>query len=121
MIAPGLRPPPTDGLKNQEVRAVIAWVQKVREGAPAPRVAGAERLGMDVFATRCITCHIVDGDGGKEGPELTHEGKKHDAAWLVKWITNPAAVNPDSDMPAFGGKLTDAEMNAVAGYLAAKK
>jgi ubiquinol-cytochrome c reductase cytochrome b subunit len=121
MIAPGLRPPPTDGLKNQEVRAVIAWVQKVREGAPAPRVAGAERLGMDVFATRCITCHIVDGDGGKEGPELTHEGKKHDAAWLVKWITNPAAVNPDSDMPAFGGKLTDAEMNAVASYLAAKK
>jgi ubiquinol-cytochrome c reductase cytochrome b subunit len=121
MIAPGLRPAPADALKNQETRAVIAWVQKVREGAPPPRVAGADRLAMDVFATRCITCHVIDGDGGKEGPELTHEGKKHDAAWLARWIANPAAVNPDSDMPAFAGKLTEAELSAISQYLERRK
>jgi ubiquinol-cytochrome c reductase cytochrome b subunit len=121
MIAGGLRTPPPEGLKTQETRAVVAWVQKVREGAPLPHVAGAERLAFDVFATRCITCHTIDGDGGKEGPDLSHAGKKHDAAWFAKWIADPSSINPDSDMPAFRGRLTDDEMQAIAGFLAARR
>jgi ubiquinol-cytochrome c reductase cytochrome b subunit len=117
MIAPGLRPPPADAPKLQEARAVVAWAEKVREGAPAPHVDADIRAGMDVFGTRCITCHVIDGDGGKEGPDLSHEGRKHDAAWLARWIANPSAINPDSDMPAFAGKLSPDELTAVAKYL----
>lgn len=121
MIAPGLRPPPAAGLKPLEAKAVIAYVQKIREGAPPPRVDGPDRIASDLFATRCIACHVIDGDGGKEGPDLTHAGKKHDAPWFVRWITNPSAVNPDAEMPAFGGKISDEEMTAMAGYLAGRK
>jgi mono/diheme cytochrome c family protein len=121
MIAPGLRPAPPTGLKLMEARAVIAYVQKVRESAPLPHVAPQDRLASNVFATRCIACHIIDGDGGKEGPDLSHEGKKQDAAWLTRWITDPSAVDPDADMPAFRGKLTDAEMQAISAYLAKRK
>jgi ubiquinol-cytochrome c reductase cytochrome b subunit len=121
MIAPGLRPPPKDAPKLQEARAVVAWTQKVKEGAPAPQVPAGERPGLDVFGTRCITCHIIDGDGGKEGPDLTHIGKKRDAPWLVKWITDPSAVNPDAEMPAFGGQISDAQLRAVADFLAKQR
>jgi ubiquinol-cytochrome c reductase cytochrome b subunit len=121
MIAPGLRPPPASGLKALEAKAVIAYVQKIHEGAPPPRVDGPDRIASDLFATRCIACHVIDGDGGKEGPDLTHAGKKHDAAWFVRWITNPSAVNPDAEMPAFGGKITDEQMTAIAAYLAGRQ
>jgi len=64
---------------------------------------------------------VIDADGGTEGPDLTHAGKKHDAAWLAKWIADPSTVDPDSDMPAFGGKLTNAEMQAISRYLAGRR
>src|SRR5665213_1726833 len=104
-----------------EARAVIAYVQKIREGAPAPRISPEDRLASHVFATRCITCHILDGDGGKEGPDLSHEGKKQNAAWLTRWITNPSAVNPDAEMPSFGGKISDAELQSISAFLARRQ
>jgi mono/diheme cytochrome c family protein len=121
MIAPGLRPPPPAGLKVMEARAVVAYVDKVRESAPPPRVSPQDRIASTVFATRCIACHIIDGDGGKEGPDLSHEGKKQNAAWLARWIADPSAVDPDADMPSFKGKLSDAEMQAISAYLANRK
>ena len=121
MIAPGLRPPPPTGLKLMEARAAVAYVQKVREGAPLPQVSAETRLASHVFATRCIACHIIDGDGGKEGPDLSHEGKKQNVQWLTRWIADPSAVDPDADMPAFGGKISDAELKAVAEFLAQRK
>ena len=83
--------------------------------------AARDRLAARVFATRCVTCHMLDGDGGKEGPDLTHEGQKHDAAWLARWITNPSDVDPIADMPAFGGKISTAELTAISNYLAGRK
>jgi len=121
MIAAGLRPPPADGLKTMEARAVIAFVQKVRESAPEPRVSPQDRVASKVFATRCVACHVIEGDGGKEGPDLTHEGHKQNAEWLARWISDPSAVDPDADMPSFKGKLSDAELAAISQYLAARK
>jgi ubiquinol-cytochrome c reductase cytochrome b subunit len=121
MIAPGLRPPPADGLKTMEARAVIAYVQKIREDAPEPRMSPQDRLASKVFATRCAACHVIEGDGGKEGPDLTHEGKKQNAQWLARWISDPPSVDPDADMPSFKGKLSDAELTAISQYLAARK
>lgn len=121
MIAADLRPAPATGLKVLEAGAVLAYLQKIREGAPPPRMSPGDRLAANIFARRCVSCHALDGDGGNEGPDLTHEGTKHDAAWLVRWITNPSSIDPDADMPSFGGKITDAEMTAIASYLATRK
>jgi ubiquinol-cytochrome c reductase cytochrome b subunit len=123
MIAPGLRPLPATGLSGTEARAVVAYVRKIREAAPPPRIAPDIRLVMDVFGTKCVACHTLDGDGGKEGPDLTHAARKpgHDAAWLVRWISDPAAVDPNAEMPAFAGKLSDVQIHAIAAYLAQRK
>jgi ubiquinol-cytochrome c reductase cytochrome b subunit len=123
MIAPGLRPPPADGLKLLETRAVVAYVQKERAGVPLPVVSDVERVASDVFATRCITCHVLNGDGGKEGPDLTHAAKKpdHTEQWFVDWISDPSNIDPTADMPAFQGKLTAEQLKAVSTWLAVKK
>jgi ubiquinol-cytochrome c reductase cytochrome b subunit len=119
MIAPGLREPPTT-VTEREAAALVAYVRQVsREpypGHPEPieRAAG-------VWARYCVGCHVIDGDGGSDGPELTHIGTKHDAPTLRTWIADPEAVKPDTDMPAFGKRLSPEQLAAIAEYLANRK
>ena len=119
MIAPGLREapaPPTE----REVSAMLAYIRRVSRGPYVPVPAHTETVA-NVFARYCLGCHIVDGDGGKDGPELTHIGAKHDAPTLKGWIEDPEAVKPDTDMPAFGDRLSPEQLDAIAQYLANRK
>jgi mono/diheme cytochrome c family protein len=69
----------------------------------------------------CGSCHLIDGDGVKQGPDLTHAGRERDAKWLHDWISDPAEVDDLADMPAFNDRLTPEELQAVVNYLAARK
>jgi nitric oxide reductase subunit C len=119
MIAPGLREPPT-AVTEREGAALIAYVRQVSRqqypGYPEP----IERAAR-VWARYCVGCHVIDGDGGSDGPELSHIGKKHDAPTLRTWIADPEAVKPDTDMPAFGKRLSPELLDAIAQYLASRK
>jgi mono/diheme cytochrome c family protein len=63
----------------------------------------------------------VDGDGGTDGPELSAIGAKRDVAFLKRLIADPESVDPDAEMPSFVRRLTPAELEAIAEYLAARK
>jgi ubiquinol-cytochrome c reductase cytochrome b subunit len=119
MIAPGLREPPT-AVHEREAAAIVEYVRQLSR-RPYPGFDAQIETAAAVFARYCVGCHIVDGDGGKDGPELTHEGSKHDAATLRRWIVNPEAVDPKAEMPSFGKRLTPQELDAIAGYLASRK
>ncbi|MGD0617484.1 MAG: c-type cytochrome [Bryobacteraceae bacterium] len=92
-----------------------------------------EEHGRDLFARRCSGCH--DPDRNKEGPRLRGVygrqsasvpdfpysdavkklGVRWDEASLNRWLTDPDAMAPDTDM-AF--HLADAqERSAVIAYL----
>jgi cbb3-type cytochrome oxidase cytochrome c subunit len=64
---------------------------------------------------------VIDGEGGIQGPDLSHVGAMRDAKWLRDWITDPTTIKFDANMPAFGDRLNDAEMTAIVTYLAARK
>lgn len=64
----------------------------------------------------CTYCHRVGTVGGEVGPALTHIGRVRDTEWLRRLLRNPAAVFPDGRMPQL--YLSDAQAEAVAGYLA---
>jgi mono/diheme cytochrome c family protein len=119
MIAPGMREPPTT-VHEREAAAISAYVRRAsRQGYPGypPDI----ETTAAIFARYCVGCHKIEGDGGTDGPDLTHEGSKHDAATLRRWIVDPELVDPKAEMPAFGDRLTDAQLDAIAGYLASRK
>ena len=64
---------------------------------------------------------MIDFEGGASGPDLTNVGQRHDAKWLKDWIAEPEAIDPAANMPPFIDRLTDAQLTAIANYLAARK
>lgn len=78
------------------------------DGTPDPVLA----LGRDVFASRCSNCHGSAGGGGT-GPRLagTVEDTYPDPA------DQEAVVREGRrSMPAFGGSLSNAEIEAAVRY-----
>lgn len=76
------------------------------EGPPAPK-----SLGARVFSANCAVCHGSDGGGGA-APSLEK------IAHVYPNVADQIAVvtNGRSGMPAWGGQLTTAEIEAVVDY-----
>jgi len=119
-ITPGSRKPPPGAMRESEARSVISYLQHVRAGGVAPSTV-EHKQGILVYGAWCASCHIIDGEGVKNGPDLTRIGEKHDAKWLQSWISDPEAIDEKADMPAFGDRLSPDELRAVADFLAARK
>jgi quinol-cytochrome oxidoreductase complex cytochrome b subunit/cytochrome c553 len=119
MIAPGMREPLTI-VHEREAAAIAAYVRRASRQAYPGYPPDVEATAV-IVARYCIGCHKIDGDGGTDGPDLTHEGSKHDAATLRRWIVDPELVDPKAEMPSFGDRLTDAQLDAISGYLSSRK
>jgi cbb3-type cytochrome oxidase cytochrome c subunit len=57
------------------------------------------------------------------GPDLSRTGAApgHTAQWLAEHVRNPKSHNPGSTMPAFVGKIPEADITALGDYLASLK
>ena len=64
----------------------------------------------------CIYCHMIAGDGGIHGPDLTNVGNRLNADQLTLKI-----VNGGHNMPAFGGILTKDELDQLVAFLVSRK
>jgi cytochrome c oxidase subunit 2 len=69
-------------------------------------------------AQGCSACHAIRGQGGAAGPDLSQVGRTRDANWLARFTRDPEAVKPGSPMPPYKN-LSEAELQAIAAYLAA--
>jgi ubiquinol-cytochrome c reductase cytochrome b subunit len=119
MIAPGLREPPAPR-EEREVAAMVAYVQRLSR-QPYPAVGVEMQATGAVFARYCVGCHVIDGDGGKDGPNLSSIGSKHDQVTLRRIISDPKSVKADAEMPSFAKRLSPQELDAISSYLAARK
>jgi len=83
-------------------------------------LTSVQRAGRALFAQQqCGSCHVVRGEGGEEGPDLSEVGLHRSAAWMHSFIEQPRRFHPDSsDMPAFGPPiLSHQEIEEIAQYL----
>ncbi len=111
--------PPTDLSAELEQRA-----RARQKNAPAIRVTADRRQGAMTFASKgCIACHSVNGQaspsaGGRRlfaGGDLSQIASKRTAAFFVRWLEDPATVNPHHRMPIF--ELSLNERHDLAAYL----
>ena len=110
------KPMPDNLVKGQDAQDVAAYVAAVA-GTPASIAAAKppSQLGNDgkaIFQSECAGCHTLKAAGatGTVGPNL--DQLKPAQARVVRQVTNGGAV-----MPAFKGKLTPAQIAAVATYV----
>ena len=104
------------------------WPPKPMMFAAAPEVSGQGEVeakrseGAKQFALQgCQGCHMINGVGGRIGPDLTHIGKDlPDVQWHIKHLKDPAAVHPGSAMPAFSA-LSEDQLEELAEYLVSLK
>jgi mono/diheme cytochrome c family protein len=113
-------------LSSAEFEAVIDYVtetagRNVRDDGDQPEGLLAE--GEQVFAQHCAACHAIEGRGmaGRPVyPGMDFTLLKPSERYVVERMKS--GVLPDSDeplMPSFSGRLSDAEMRAVAAYVTA--
>ncbi len=96
-------------------------------GKDAPVAAGPQ----GTYDQHCAKCHAQAGEkggppavGGSKGPKLEKIGAEpgRNAEYLAAYIRDPKSVKPGAKMmPAFGDKLSEAQIKELAEWLAAKK
>src|ERR1700742_3283630 len=81
------------------------------EGAETAAGGDAES-GAVVFSENCSTCHGATGHGGNGGPDLTTMPLAQTEEGAIQQVTNGGGGRP-----AFGGTLSEEEIENVAAYV----
>lgn len=101
-------------MEEEEIAQVVNHVLSLTNQEHDASLAAA---GAVVFEENCASCHMEDGSGDRDqgAPDLT------DAIWLYggdsESITATVTNSRFGVMPAWGPRLSDAQVNAVAAYV----
>ncbi len=101
---------PTFGFSDVEATQLVAMFSAL-DGAtypyfdnppyPLSQVERAEAATAFQIA-ECVRCHPQSGAPSPVGaPALLHLSQRLRGDWLLKWLENPAALNPSTTMPSF--------------------
>ncbi len=109
-------------LDDQEVEALVAFLW-TRPPIAGPQLEPEESLppgdpdrGKKLFReSRCISCHTVEGRGNGSAPELAGVGSKVSRAWLVTFLRDPHAFQPDTAMPRYA--FTREDLRDITRYM----
>jgi mono/diheme cytochrome c family protein len=112
-------------LDDDQIGAALALItgwDEVPSGAiPAPdrSIPVTEEslaLGENLYAVSCSQCHGSEGQGSQRAPSLNVSGFLSSTTDLAIQQIVTLGV-PGTSMPTWGDKLTDAEIQAVVGFL----
>ncbi len=79
------------GMTDEEIWQVITYIRSVQVKAPGKPIGDAA-IGRELFfgKARCGTCHMVEGKGGRLGPDLTAVGTARATEFIVDSVRNPS-------------------------------
>ena len=85
---------PPFALADSEVKQLVAFIRSLRTPAAQLVVAGDRSLGKEVFfgKGRCSNCHMIRGQGGLVGPDLSNVGGDRTLAEIRQSILSPRLV-----------------------------
>ena len=73
--------------QEADFTTIAKWLAE-QSKSKSHRDAALETKGKDLFTDTCATCHSLQGEGGKTGPELTDYGS---ANWIRGMVMDPAS------------------------------
>jgi len=110
-------------LQADPIRAAIALITAGNLDGAAQTIqdllahppAGDPAQGQQLYVANCEVCHGIGGEGGL-GPALTNNAnvQARDDQALLEFIL---AGRPETGMPAWEGRLTEAEINHIVALL----
>ncbi len=69
-----------------------ASIERLKKELTPQRIASADLVaGRKLFNTACASCHVLYGEGGKVGPDLTGSGRAN-LDYLLENVVDPSAV-----------------------------
>jgi putative heme-binding domain-containing protein len=79
------------GMTDEEIWQIIAYIRSVEVKVPAKPTGNAAR-GKELFYgdANCSLCHMVEGKGGRVGPELTSVGGSRTREAIIDSVRNPS-------------------------------
>lgn len=94
---PGTAMPPNGatqqgvGMTEEEIWQVISYIRSVQVKTSAVQPGNAGH-GKELFtgSAACATCHMIDGKGGRLGPDLTPTGSSRSVDYIVDSVRNPS-------------------------------
>lgn len=111
----GTREGPAATTRGPTREAQVSIETVATDGGSAP---ASVKRGKQLFDTLgCTGCHMVNGQGGRVGPDLSDEANKgRSRPWLTTQMRNPKANNPPTTMPSYDS-LSDEQVNDLTDYL----
>ena len=91
---PGTKMPAFDAPRDR-VWQLVAFVRSLNARAIDDPPPGDVAQGETIFDRECAACHMVNGEGGLLGPDLSNIGGERSLASLREAIVNPGAIVRD--------------------------
>jgi len=77
-------------MKDQEIWQVITYLRSVEVKAPPLPGNPADGKALFYGAANCSKCHMVEGKGGRLGPDLTNIGSARSVESIVESVRDPS-------------------------------
>ncbi len=79
------------GMTDEEIWQIITYIRSV-EVKTSGKLAGSPEHGKQLFYgdANCSLCHMVEGKGGRVGPELTAVGSSRTREAIIDSVRNPS-------------------------------
>ena len=92
---------PNMGLSDDDAWRIVAYIRNIRGVAADNIVPGNAEHGMEIFKGKggCMQCHMINGEGGTIGPDLSSIGAQVTLAHIREELSNQELPMPPGYTP----------------------
>jgi cytochrome c oxidase cbb3-type subunit 3 len=82
---------PASGLPDADIWCIVAYIRNIRSTASDNDVLGSVQNGMEIYQRKggCAACHMIRGQGGLIGPDLSSIGAQLTLDQIKDSLTRP--------------------------------
>jgi putative heme-binding domain-containing protein len=90
---------------DNDIWAILAYLRTLDAGPSAAKTSGDASNGERIFGANCSSCHVVNGRGGRLGPELSQIGSSRSRSLLAHKVRHASSYI--MSVWAAGGYIAD--------------